>query len=90
MRYNKKMNDQRIIFLDFDGVCTSMLETPGSYLNHDISEYGPSWQCMDLLKKLCRETNSKIIVSSNWRNHGYKKHVDYNGTKIKNPLIKLY
>ena len=90
MRYNKEMNDQKIIFLDFDGVCTSMLETPGSYLNHDISDYGPSSQCMDLLKKLCRETNAKIIVSSNWRNYGYKKHVDYNGTKIKNPLIKLY
>jgi len=38
-----------VIFLDCDGVVTSTLETPGSYLNHVSDEYGPSPKCVKRL-----------------------------------------
>lgn len=75
------------IFLDIDGVLTAKCETPGSYLNHDMSEYGPSPKCIDRIKKLCIETNSKIVISSNWRRFDeegfwhYRKQI-----QVKNPL----
>lgn len=78
-----------IIFLDIDGVCTSMVETPGSYLNHDVSDYGLSPKCMSNLIQLIRDTNSKIIISSNWRIHGTKKHIIDHGNKLYNPIAML-
>ena len=56
-----------VIFTDIDGVLTSTLETPGSYLNHHESEYGLSPKCVARLIKLCKDTNSKVVISSNWR-----------------------
>jgi len=44
-----------IIFLDFDGVFI---------LNDDISLY-----CVKNINKIIRETNSKIVISSDWRKH---------------------
>lgn len=79
----------KIIFLDIDGVCTSMNETPGSYHNHNLSEYGLSPTCMKNLKELISNTNAKIIISSNWRMHGTKKYVVDNGKKLKNPIVML-
>lgn len=75
------------IFLDIDGVLTAKCETPGSYLNHEISEYGPSPKCVERIKKLCTDTGSKIIISSNWRRFDeegfwhYRKQI-----QVKNPL----
>lgn len=34
-----------LIFLDYDGVVTSMHETPGSFLNHNVDTYGTSPKC---------------------------------------------
>lgn len=61
-----------IIFLDIDGVMTSTLETPGSYINHENDEYGISPTCFKLLTDLCKRTSSKIIISSNWRRFEYE------------------
>ena len=57
----------KYIFLDFDGVVTSQLETPGSYITHEANEYGPSPTCVVRLKRLCDETGAKVVISSNWR-----------------------
>ena len=56
-----------LIFLDIDGVVTSCMTTPGSYMNHEPSDYGPSPDCVERLKRLCDVTNAKIVISSNWR-----------------------
>ena len=79
----------KIIFLDIDGVCTSMVETPGSYINHGPDEYGLSPKCMMNLKRLIKETGCNVIISSNWRLNADKEFVDYNGSKIRNPLFEL-
>jgi len=60
---------QKLIFLDIDGVLTSMDDTPGSYINHEPLQYGPSPTCVERIKKLCNETGAKIVISSNWRKH---------------------
>lgn len=79
-----------LIFLDFDGVVTSTLETPGSYINHEMKDYGISPKCYARLVKLCKETNAKIVITSNWRKfpddgfwHRTKKH------QVPNHLPKL-
>ena len=55
------------IFLDIDGVLTSTLETPGSYINHSPAEYGISASCIERLIKLADTCNAKVVISSNWR-----------------------
>lgn len=83
-----------LIFLDIDGVMTSTLETPGSYLNHIGDEYGISPKCFERLKKLCFTTDSKVIVSSNWRRFAETGSKSYwldpfNKQLTCNPLPKL-
>lgn len=80
----------KIIFLDVDGVLTSTKETPGSYLTHDLDEYGISPKCLHNLKLLCKKTGAKVIISSNWRNFGTQPYGEWDGKKIPNPLVKLY
>ena len=79
----------KLIFLDFDGVCTSTLETPGSYLNHTQEEYGPSASCVSRLVKLCNDTDAKVIISSNWRKFEDDGKWSFNGTPVQNPLPTL-
>lgn len=74
-----------VIFLDFDGVMTSMRETPGSYLLGEKT-YGVSKSCVDNLKTLCIEANAKVVITSNWRKFEpdgvwHQTHGDF-----KNPL----
>lgn len=83
-----------IVFLDIDGVMTSTLETPGSYLNHVDDEYGISPKCFERLKNLCDNTNSKVIISSNWRRFAETGPKSYwlnplNKKHNHNPLPKL-
>ena len=56
-----------LIFLDYDGVLTSTLETPGSYINHVGDEYGTSPGCLKKLLDLCKKAKAKIVITSNWR-----------------------
>lgn len=77
------------ILLDFDGVCTSVHETPGSYLNHVDDEYGPSPTCVEKIKLLAESTNSKIIIASNWRRFPIDGCYQHRDRLIKNPLLKL-
>ena len=79
----------KIIFLDVDGVLTSTKETPGSYLNHSLDQYGISPSCLKNLKKLIADTGAKIIISSNWRIYRNQKQVELHGKKIPNPLIAV-
>lgn len=80
----------KIIFLDFDGVVTARNGTPGSYMTHDLDEYGPTPVCVDRLMKLVKDSGAKIVISSNWR----KFDVDGPGSiwensrygDVKNPL----
>lgn len=78
-----------VIFTDCDGVLTSTLETPGSYLNHTGEEYGPSPKCVKRLLKLCNDTQSKIMISSNWRKFDIDGQWTFDGNKVTNPLSKL-
>ena len=57
----------RFIILDFDGVVTSCLETPGSYITNRDESYGASPSCLNRLIELADSTGAKIVVSSNWR-----------------------
>lgn len=81
----------KIIFLDIDGVVTSTIETPGSYLTHAPEEYGISPSCIKRIIELCNLTDSKIVISSNWRRFpidGKWLHPD-NFKYYKNPLSEL-
>lgn len=86
--------NMKIIFLDFDGVCTSYYDDIGSYITHDPSMYGPSRSCIERLRNLCEDVGAKIIVSSNWRkfdedgNCSFWTHPNYHIT-VQNPLPKL-
>ena len=71
----------KIIFLDFDGVVTAKNGTPGSYMTHDLDEYGPTPVCVDRLMKLVKDSGAKIVISSNWR----KFDVDGPGSIWENP-----
>ena len=83
----------KIIFLDFDGVVTSEIETPGSYITNSGINYGPTSICVNRLLNLAENTGSKIVISSNWRKFdidGKKsiwKHSVYG--EIHNPLPKF-
>jgi len=63
------MKTRNIVFADFDGVLTSQLETPGSYLNHAPSDYGISPNCYSRLVDLCKRAKARVIISSNWRRY---------------------
>ena len=78
-----------LIFLDIDGVVTSCMTTPGSYINHEPSDYGPSPDCVERLKRLCDMTNAKIVISSNWRKFDDANSWTYKGKAYKNPLPSL-
>lgn len=84
----------KLVFLDIDGVMTSTLETPGSYINHNENEYGASPLCVKRLIDLCEKTNSKIIISSNWRKFdSFGSHSrwfnPFTGKYNQNPMPKL-
>jgi hypothetical protein len=59
--------DVPFIILDFDGVLTSVNDTPGSFLSHGPDGYGISEPCMERLLRLIGKTGAKVVVSSNWR-----------------------
>lgn len=66
-----------IVFVDFDGVLTSTLPYGGSYLSNPPEDYHMSKDCFANLMMLLLRTNSKVIVSSNWRRYppdGYWTH----------------
>lgn len=46
----------KIIFLDFDGVITNL-----------ESKYCLNNEKMELVKRICDETNAKIVITSSWR-----------------------
>ena len=58
---------EKLIILDFDGVVTSCIEKPGSYIVNANDSYGASPLCIHRLLKLADETGAKIVISSNWR-----------------------
>ena len=58
---------EKIIVLDFDGVVTSCMEKPGSYMVNVGDSYGASLSCLQRLMKLIDETGAKVVISSNWR-----------------------
>ena len=60
-----------IVFLDIDGVLnyTEWYIYPHNELKSDLDPF-----CIERIKVLCRITNSKIVISSDWRySTGYKK-----------------
>lgn len=61
------MDNKKYIFLDFDGVVTSCLERPGSYIVNADDGYGASPSCLARLLRLVDETGAAVVVASNWR-----------------------
>lgn len=60
-----------IVFLDIDVVLnyTEWYICPRNELKSDLDPF-----CIERIKVLCRITNSKIVISSDWRySTGYKK-----------------
>lgn len=58
---------EKYCFLDFDGVLTSTLENPGSYLTNRAANYGMSKSCMDIFMNFVRKHDVHVVISSNWR-----------------------
>lgn len=75
-----------LIFLDIDGVLTSMDDTPGSYITHSPADYGISPTCFSRLLQLCQETDAKVVISSNWRNFEFGQTWSYNHMPYSNPI----
>lgn len=77
-----------ILFLDFDGVCNSF--KTGSYATHSPEEYGFDEHMMQRIETICKKTDARIIISSNWRRFGIGDSYKFNENYYKNPLPKLY
>lgn len=52
----------KVIFLDFDGVITTL-----------ESKWHLDTDKMLLVKRICEETNAKIVISSSWRRHSLEE-----------------
>ena len=78
------MEINKIIFLDIDGVLNYILwyiddRNPGNLYGQE-GDLDPF--CIDRINKLCEETNSKIVISSDWRiDRGYKDRLELAGLK---------
>ena len=83
----EKNNNYNLIFLDFDGVVTSKEE--GGYKWNPPEKYGPSKTIINRLKKLCDDTNSRIIIASNWRKFEPYDYYTFAEGRVQNPLPKL-
>jgi len=83
----KKKQEKNILFLDFDGCLNSFEE--GSYRTNTNETYGTSKTICERLKSLCDRTNSKIIISSNWRKFDPDGCYTFDGNKVQNPLGKV-
>lgn len=84
----KRKYPRNLVFLDFDGVCNSF--NHGSYLTaKSLDEYGLNEDIVKQLIQFCNETESKIVISSNWRRFPDDGTWRYNGLNCKNPLPKL-
>lgn len=81
-------NTSNLIFLDFDGVCNTYKD--GSYITNPPELYGYSKPIINKLKNICEKTNSKIIISSNWRRWEKDGKWPYRGYYFQNPLPRLY
>jgi len=57
---------RKIVFLDIDG-CLTSIEEGNSYLCYDPSKYRISEKCLERLLNLLDDTDSYVVVSSNWR-----------------------
>ena len=55
-----------IIFLDIDG-CLTSVEDGSSFLCMDENTYRISERKLEIFGNLLKETNAKVIISSNWR-----------------------
>ena len=71
-----------LVFLDYDGVVNTLMffpneEKPRYYYADDnmVNNY----QACRWISKLCKETNSKIVVTSTWRECDNYKECLYNG-----------
>lgn len=56
----------KVIFLDFDGVITSLK-----------SKWRLMPDKMDLVRRICEETDAKIVISSSWRMADLKNTISY-------------
>lgn len=81
------MTSDVLLFLDFDGVCTSAEE--GGYVSNPPSLYGPSPAILDRIRSICNETGAKVVVSSNWRRFPDDGEWPFLGNVYVNPLPKL-
>ena len=76
-----------IIFLDIDGVLNNWEEAKEHYTKTKKTYFGYDWpfskKSMKVLRKLIKESNSNIVLSSSWRNS--KK-----GRKIFKKALKKY
>lgn len=76
-----------LLFLDFDGVCTSAKD--GGYVSNPPSLYGPSPDILERIRWICRETGAKVVISSNWRRFPNDGEWPFCGKIYVNPLPKL-
>ena len=61
----------KVIFLDIDGVLNSLRSAhafngyPHDFSKESLKQF--DWVAIELIKRVCDETNAKIVISSTWR-----------------------
>ena len=75
----------KILFLDIDGVINSV-RSASALGGYPYSSDTETWNRFDLvavslIKKLCKDTDTKIVLSSSWRH--------YKGWELLNPILEL-
>lgn len=68
----------KIIFLDFDGVITTLK-----------SHYKIDFDKVELIKEICDNTGAKIVISSSWRKHNFENTKHYLVNKCNFPYPEL-
>jgi hypothetical protein len=83
-----KIFPKNIVFLDIDGVCNSFGH--GSYLTASSEKgYGLNEEIVRSIIGFCNRTESKIVISSNWRRFPVDGTWKFKDIPCRNPLPKL-
>ena len=79
---------KNIVFLDVDGVCNSFGRGSHATAKKD-EDYGIDEETVKALVSFCGETDSGIVISSNWRRFPENGTLKFKDIVCRNPLPRL-
>lgn len=83
-----RTHPKNIVFLDVDGVCNSFGH--GSYATaKNENDYGLDDEVVKKIIAFCKETDSGVVISSNWRRFPENGTWKYKDIACRNPLPRL-